>query len=107
MATRRSINPLHILLNRLPKPLRNKYILALLVFSALMIFLDKHDLLTQLKLGRSLNRLEQDTAYYKGKIKEAKADQQNIENNKEKFAREKYYMHKSDEEVFVVPEKEK
>jgi cell division protein DivIC len=107
MASRRSINPLHVFMSRLPKPLRNKYFLALIVFSSLMIFLDRHDLLTQWKLGKSLNRLEQDKAYYEEKIKEAKQDQQNIENNKEQFAREKYYMHKSDEDVYVVPDEKK
>ncbi|MFQ6610652.1 MAG: septum formation initiator family protein [Fidelibacterota bacterium] len=105
MAPRRSINPFHVFISKLPKPLRNKYFLTLALFTALMIFIDKHDLLTQWKLGKSLNRLEQDKTYYEEKIKEAKKDQQNIENNKEKFAREKYNMHKSDEEVFVIPDK--
>ncbi len=104
MASRRTINPFHVFMSKLPKPLRNKYVLALLIFAILMIFLDRHDLLTQFRLGKSLNRLEHDKTYYEEKIKEAKQDQQNVQNNKEKFAREKYNMHKKDEDVYVIPD---
>ncbi|MCB0522434.1 MAG: hypothetical protein H6577_26205 [Lewinellaceae bacterium] len=95
-------NPFQLLLRKLPRPLRNKYFLSLTVFAALMVFLDKHDLITQFKLSRSVKNLEHDKAYYEGKIQEAQVDQQNIEANKEQFAREKYHMHKSDEEVFII-----
>ena len=106
MAIRQTVNPFRVLLRKLPKPLRNPYFLMLAVFSLLMIFVDKHDLLTQIKLGRSLNRLENDKAYYQQKIEEAKKDQQNIEQDKEKFAREKYHLHEADEEVFIIQENE-
>ena len=99
-------NPFSILWKKLPKPLRNKYFLSLTVFFAMLIFLDKHDLLTQWKLRGSVKRLENDKTYYDQKIQEARQDQQNIENNKEQFAREKYNMHKADEDVFII-QKEK
>ncbi len=95
-------NPLYILWRKLPPPLRNKYILSLIVFFVLMIFLDRHDLLTQWKLKSSVKRLEHDKAYYEQKIKEARQDQINVEQNKEQFAREKYHMHKSNEDVFII-----
>lgn len=95
-------NPFQLLLRKLPKPLRNKYFLTLTLFFAVMVFLDKHDLITQIKLSRSVKNLEYDKAYYEGKIQEAQVDQQNIEANKEQFAREKYHMHKADEEVFII-----
>jgi hypothetical protein len=99
-----AVNPFSVLIRRLPRPLRNKYFLTLVAFFGLLIFFDKHDLLTQFKLKNSMNRLEQDKAYYEQKIREAKQDQQNIENNKEQFAREKYQMHKADEDVFIIEE---
>jgi hypothetical protein len=98
-------NPLQIILRKLPKPLRNKYFLSIAVFAGVMIFFDKHDLLTQWKLRGSVKRLEHDKAYYDGRIEQAKLDQDNINNNKEQFAREKYHMHKSDEEVFIIQDK--
>ncbi len=92
-------------MRKLPKPLRNKYFLSITVFVALLFFFDKHDFVTQWKLRGSVKRLEHDKAYYNQKIEQAKLDQQNIENNKEQFAREKYNMHKSDEDVFIIEEK--
>ena len=99
-------NPLNQLMKQLPAPLRNKYFLVLAIFFFLMVFVDKHDLLTQIKLKNSVDRLEHDKAYFEQEIKQAKEDRMNIESNKEQFAREKYHMHKSDEEVFVSEKSE-
>jgi hypothetical protein len=88
--------------SKLPAPLRNKYFLSLAVFFVLLIFFDRHDLYTQWKLRGSVKRLEHDKAYYEQKIQEARQDQLNIEQNKEHFAREKYHMHKSNEDVFII-----
>lgn len=96
--------PFQIIWRKLPKPLRNKYFLSLTIFAAILIFLDKHDLLTQWKLRGSIKRLEHDKAYYDEKIQQAKIDQENINNNKEQFAREKYHMHKPNEDVFIIEE---
>lgn len=78
----------------------------LVVFVFLLLFIDKHDLLTQWRLKSSVDRLEHDKSYYEDEIEKAKQDKYNIEVNKEQFAREKYHMHKSDEEVFIIPDKE-
>ena len=100
-------NPLDQLLKQLPAPMRNKYFLVLVVFFFLMIFVDKHDLLTQIKLKNSVDRLQHDKEYFEKEIEQAKEDRLQIETNKEEFAREKYHMHKSDEDVFVIEKKEK
>ena len=101
MATR-TPSPLQILASKLPKPLRNKYFIALAVFFALMTFADSHDILTQVQLKNSIDRLEHDKVYYEVKIREALVDHQNIQTNTETFVREKYHMHKPNEEVFVI-----
>ena len=98
-------NPLQIIVKKLPKPLRNKYFLSIAVFASVLILFDKHDLVTQWKLRGSVKRLEHDKAYYEQRIEQAKLDQENINNNKEQFAREKYHMHKSNEDVFIIQEK--
>ena len=74
----------------------------MVVFGFLLVFVDKHDIWTQLRLRGSIRRLEEDKAYYQGKIEEARLDKQNIDENKEQFAREKYHMHKRNEEVFII-----
>ncbi len=75
-----------------------------ILFLAWMVFFDKHDVLTQFKLQSSQERLKADKAYYEKKIEEAKADKEDIERNEEKFAREHYYMHKDDEDIFIFVE---
>jgi cell division protein DivIC len=70
-----------------------------------MIFIDKHDLWTQFKLSSTMSKLHEDKKYYESKIDEIKADQKDIEMHKEKFAREKYFMSKSNEDVFIIEEK--
>jgi len=67
-----------------------------------MIFVDKHDFLTQYRLQQTLNKLERDIVYYEDKIDEVKKDRRDIQNNKEKFAREHYYLNKKDEDVFII-----
>lgn len=97
-------NPLQPLLDQIPKPFRNRYFLVLVLFFAWMVFVDKHDVLTQWRLQKSVKTLEADMEYYKEKVEEAKQDRLDLEINREKFAREKYYMKKKDEDVFIIVE---
>lgn len=99
-------NPLQTLLESLPKPLRNKYFLVLALFFAWIVFFDKHDVLTQIRLQRTVNKMHQDREMYKEEIERAKRDRLDLEVNKEKFAREQYFMKKSGEEVFIIEEVE-
>ena len=100
-------NPLKPLVDGLPKPLRNKYFLSLAIFAFLMVFVDKHDVLTQIRLQRTVNKLEADKEFYGQKIEEAKQERLELELNDEKFARERYYMRKSNEDVFIIDDEEK
>lgn len=102
MARRKS--PLQPMLDRIPAPFRNRYFLVSILFLAWMVFFDKHDILTQYRLQQSLDHLEMDRTYYQEKIEMAKADKADIERDKEKFAREHYYMQKDDEDVFIFVE---
>lgn len=95
-------NPFKPFTRNIPAPFRNKYFLIASVFVAWMVFFDKHDVVTQWQLQQTLNNIEQDKEYYKNKIKEAHHDQVDIQNNKEKFAREKYFLQKSEEDVFIM-----
>lgn len=93
------------LLDLIPPPFRNRYFLVLAVFFFWMIFIDKHDVVTQWRLQRTLNKLEAEKAYYHQKIEQAERDRQNLQTNGEKFARERYYMKKQGEDVFIIEEK--
>ncbi len=90
----------------LPAQLRNKYFLILAVFFGILVFVDKHDLITQFRLQRTVNKLEQDKRFYKEKIEEAEANRAAFDENKERYAREHYNMKRSDEDVFIIVEEE-
>ena len=92
--------------NSFPPYFRNKYILVLAFFFVWMLFFDKHNLFTQLKLQGMVEKLEQDQDYYSKKVKEAEQNRYDLEVNKEKFARERYYMQARDEDVFIIKEAE-
>jgi cell division protein FtsB len=89
-----------------PAPLRNRYFLAIAIFFAWMIFLDKHDILTQWRLQRTVDKLQEDKAFYSQEIEQAEQERLELDINDEKFARERYYMKKSDEDVFIIEKKD-
>ncbi len=64
-------NPLKPLFDKVPKPLKNRYFLVLAAFFAWMIFFDKHDLLTEWRLQKTVNKLEAKKVYYQEQIKVA------------------------------------
>ncbi len=88
-----------------PKPLRNKYFLAIIFFVAWLIFFDSHDIITQYRLQRTVNKLEKDREFYENKIEEVKQQEEEIREDPEKIAREKYFMKKKDEDVFIIEKK--
>ncbi len=102
MATRKSKNPLATYWNRVPSYLRNRYFGSLLLFLILMIFIDRHDVGTQFRLHSTVNRLEADLQRYDRLTAEAEAEKLDMEMNRERFARENYYMQQDDEDVFII-----
>ena len=72
------------------------------VFTIWMFLFDKHDVFTQFKLERTMRKMVQDTFYYHNKLNEVRQERLDMENNKEKFAREHYFMKTKDEDIFVI-----
>ena len=95
-------NSFQAVLDQVPGPFKNKYFIVLVLFFGWMIFFDTHDIITQWRLQRSVKKLEADKEYYSRKIEEAKQERLDLDINKEKFARERYYMKKRDEDVFII-----
>lgn len=79
-----------------------RYILVAGAFVIWMTFFDKGRWPVQLKLTNVVNTLEGELNEYEEKIIQAEADKVDLENNLEKYAREKYYMHKPGEKVFII-----
>jgi cell division protein DivIC len=88
--------------------LRNRYLLAITGFIVWMLFFEPvKDVFSQIERKKELEMLNKKISYYKNEIKLARKQQQELEHNPatlERFAREKYFMKKDNEEVFVIEE---
>ena len=85
--------------------LRNKYLIALLVFLVWLLVFDRNNLIDRIKYIRTINDLEDQKQFYLERIDEdsrrlmeLKTDRDNLE----KFAREQYFMKKENEDIFVI-----
>lgn len=86
------------------KFLSNKYVWVLLFFCTWMLFLDNYSYFDHRILDTEINDLENNKKYYQEEIKK---DQENIKLLKnpdqiEKYAREKYYMKKDSEDIYII-----
>jgi len=79
----------------------NKYSVSAGLFVIWMLFFDKHNVFTQWSLKSTVYQLENSIEDYHEQLAKAEAAHQDLMNNKEKFAREKYLMHRSDEDIFL------
>ena len=92
---------------RIPKPLKNFYVLFGAFFLVWMVFIDSNDLLSQYRLTSKLNSLKSQKEFYKAKKQEVIQSREELTTNKElleKFARENYLMKKPTEDIYVVVE---
>lgn len=80
----------------------NKYSIAALGFLTWLTLFDSNSLVTQVKLSKTINKLEAEKKSYGEKLQVAIKDKSELENNKEKFAREKFLFHKDNEEIIVI-----
>ena len=74
----------------------NKYFITVFLFLIWMIFFDQTSWLVVKELNKDIANYEQELAYYKSEYKK------NNKAEREKFARENYFMKKKNEEIFIV-----
>jgi cell division protein DivIC len=83
----------------------NKYVIALSIFAAIILFTDHNNLFEQWDRKQELKKLQIKKAYYEEEIEKTKRKLADLSNNAaalEKFAREKFYMKRDNEDIFVV-----
>ena len=80
----------------------NKYSISLFVFVIWIGVFDKYSWVKQINVERKIHILQKQKDDYETLLKEAKIESEDISKNKEKFAREHYFLHKEGEEVFVI-----
>ncbi len=91
------------------KYILNKYFITGLAFLVWMLFFDQESFIDQIKLSRTLKNLEHQKEYYQketSSIEDAVYVLENDTAHLEKYAREKYFMKKDNEDVFVIIEEE-
>jgi cell division protein FtsB len=84
---------------------KNKYFVSALVFVVWISFVDRNDLFTQYGRKQELKKLETSKNYYQAEIASTKKELQDLTNNStvlEKIAREKFFLKRPNEDVFII-----
>jgi cell division protein FtsB len=90
------------------KILFNKFTITILFFVIWLLFFDKNDFFTQRDLSIQLKKLYDEKRYYLNEIEKNKIAADELKNNMqslERFARERYWMKKENEEVYIIVNK--
>ena len=87
--------------------IKNKYFIVTFAFVIIITFIDKNNIIRFIDLSidkyrqeRVMKQYRKDIVELDKKIKELSYDRDSLE----KFARENYYFHEKDEEIFIVRE---
>lgn len=86
------------------KLVSNKYLLILILFVVWMVFFDTNSFLIHNELNNEIDNLKNNKEFYKNEIDHDKTfiEKMKDSNEQEKFAREKYYMKKDNEDIFII-----
>ena len=85
-------------------PFKNKYILTFTVFLIYNLFLDDVDIFTIISQNRKLSKINDSKVAMQLQLNETKHTlyQMRFDSELERFAREKKYFKRDDEDVFVI-----
>lgn len=93
------------MLRLIPVFFRNKFLVATTAFVVWMVFFDKNDLFAQLERRHELNELDKSKDYFTEQIEQERRFSKELKENPatiEKFAREKYFMKRDSEDLFLI-----
>lgn len=91
----------------IPRYIKNKYTITIVAFVIWLFFFDKNDIISAVKMRIELSKLRDQQEYYKQELANTKEIQKAIfehNENLEKFAREKFFMKKDNESLYVIVE---
>lgn len=90
------------------KLISNLYALTSIVFFIWIFFIDSNSILVNLKLKKEINELKERKSLLEKQIKIDKSIISNLNNpdSLEKYAREKLYMKKDNEDIYIIEFKE-
>ncbi|WP_323788658.1 FtsB family cell division protein [Psychroserpens sp.] len=86
------------------KYLKNIFVIIFVVFAVWMLFIDSNSLMIHHELNEDINDLEAEKEYYNKEIEKDKKAIKGLstEDGIEKLAREKYYMKKDNEDIYII-----
>ena len=90
------------------KVLKNKYLLVTVFFVLWVFFFDANNLLRWYSDMKDVAAQENQKKYYKEAIRQTDEKLKELKSNKdslEKFAREQYFFHEPDEDLFIIEER--
>lgn len=85
--------------------LGNRYLLAITAFMVWVVFFDENNMFVQRQRTQELKELNQKIDYYSKQVTLTRQELNDLQNDPvllEKYAREKYFMKRDNEEVFVI-----
>lgn len=91
------------------KIIRNKYLLAFIIFLLIVLFFNDNNLLERFSLSDKKQDLNSQIDFYEQEIDESNRKLEELKTNSEnleKFAREEYFMKKDNEDVYIIVEEE-
>lgn len=99
-------NPIKKLSNQYPwvKYVGNSYVLIAIFFVVWMLFLDDYSYLNHRILNKEINELQSNKEYYQNEIRKDEVDIKRLKNPDyiEKYAREKYFMKRENEDIYII-----
>lgn len=86
------------------KIISNTYVLILLFFIVWMLFFDTNSFLIHRELDDDIKALEENKEFYRRETDKDKEFIKKMEdsNEMEKFAREKYFLKKENEDIYII-----
>lgn len=86
------------------KPIKNIYVIVLVVFVVWMLFFDAHSWLFHHELNQDIDELEYQKEHYRNEMaKDDKAIKElSTDEGIERTARENYYMKKPNEDIYII-----
>ena len=86
------------------KFLKNSYVIIIIIFVIWMIFFDSNSILVHNELNNDINDLNNQKEYYKNEIGRDNIELNQIKTDSglEKYAREKLFMKRENEEIFII-----
>ena len=92
------------------KVVRNKYVLATIIFLLVLLFFDEYNLMDTRRVSKQVNALKAEEKQLRDDMVADSLRAVALRNDLdelERYGRENYYMKRSDEDIYVIKDKRK